>query len=274
MLATNALLYKSNGITNFIQSRAMTTIRKQKEPSPLALTSRLMVSGQTLDVIVSQISGIQTTKKTSCQINLPRHSSLHKILLRPCKADSSQYRLINYLSPCVQTHLSQLKPDVLVEAFVISSKGEYQDRLDDFVFGELASILPKPQNSAAAKGVIAKMVQSQELLDEVVNGFELGVRSPNAFPTKAIAQLLHTAPGTVMSIIDEVELAPKWDQYAKANNLNEYRIMVKTLARHKDKNYKKGFIRRLRHFEVDSPKFAEFAAGAARCAADLLNRES
>ncbi|KZZ36603.1 MULTISPECIES: hypothetical protein [unclassified Oleiphilus] len=243
----------------------MTTSKKQKDPEILAINSKLKVSGQTVVVQVSQISGIKTRIKPSSQIYLPRHSSLHKILLRPYKADKSQYRLVNHLSPCIQTHLAQLKPDVVIEAFALYSQNEVQDRLDDFVFGELASILPKPLNTKVTRDVIEKMVHSKELLDVVVTGFELEARSPNAFPTKVIAKLLNTAPGTIATIVDEIELAPKWNDYAKLNNYFDYRTMIRTLKKDKqkskEKNYEKGFIKRLRKLERNSERFVSFAEG-------------
>lgn len=237
-------------------------MRKQKEPRLLALTSRLVVSGQTVDVQVSQINGIRKTKKASCQAYLPVHSSIHKILLRPCKSDNSQYRLINALSPLVQEHLSQLKPEVEVEAFVLDSKSEHQDGLDDFIFGELASVLPKPQNSKTAKYIITKLAISTDLLDLVIEGFELDTRSPNEFPTKAIAKLLGIAPGTVTTILKDVKYIVKWNRYAKTNNLSEYLVMIQILDKLEDQKYKNQFIGKLRQLEVNSPEFEEFAFGA------------
>jgi hypothetical protein len=246
----------------------MTTLRKQKEPRSLVLTPRLAVTGIIFDVLVSQISNIGAATKASCQVYLPRHSPLHRVLLRPCKSDDSRYRLINTSSPYVQAHLSRLKPETLIEAFVIDTKGEEQDTLDDFIFGELASLFPKPENTRAAKPVVNRLIQSREHLDVVINGFELDVRSPNVFPTNAIAKLIGLMPTTITNIIKELELTHKWDSYAAENNLYSYDVMIGALAQ--NKKFKTAFINKLREYDTDSQIFGEFATNAAKSISDLI----
>lgn len=243
------------------------TTNKSKEENCIAIMPRLVVYGYALSVPASKIQGVDEKVKPAAKFYLQQHIPPVPILLRKFKHDQGLYRVINSRFSSAQIHLARLKPDVHVQAFIMESKSETEDLIDDFIFGEVLSAMPKPMNQEVTKSIVSKLLESPELLAAVVEGFELAPRSKDQFPTNEIADLLNISPQAVRSKVEAVLLESKWNNYATKNNMHSYEVMTKALA--KNKKFKTAFINKLREHDVDSPLFREFAARAARSISDL-----